>query len=889
MIDLTIDEKEVTVTEGTTILEAAKSAGIKIPTLCYHERLNPIGSCRMCVVEIEGLPNPMTACNTPVVKGIKVTTNSERLQRMRKETLKLILVNHPLDCPICDKGGECTLQDLVYEFEIDGVEYKAEKKTREPLYATPLIRYWPDRCIMCLRCATACRDIKGLGAIDIIGSGYEATISPVNKDKCESCGECINVCPTGALTENLSRHKGRPWKVNRVMTTCTYCGCGCQLELNVLNNRIIGITTKDNNGVNKGSLCVKGRFGYEFIENEERLTKPLIKKNGEFKEATWDEALDLVAEKLNKFKASNGADSIAGLSSACCTNEENYLMQKFMRAVIGTNNIDHCARLGHYSNVEGLTAAFGSGAMTNPIADILKSEAVLVTGSNTTENHPIFANYIKEAVLRKGTKLIVVDSRKIDLVDYANIWLRPKPGTDVAWINGLMHIIIKENLQAAEYIKERTEGFEELKASIEKYTPEYVSGITGIPAQDLINAARTYGKAKPASIMYAMGITQHITGTDNVKSLANLAMLCGNVGVEGGGVNPLCGQNNVQGACDLGALPNIFTGYQQVSDDAIRQKFENAWGVTNLPNTTGLTVTEMFNAAEEGKVKAMYIMGENPMLSDPDVNHIENSIKSLEFLVVQDIFLTETAKYADVVLPGVSFAEKDGTFTNSERKVQRIVKAIQKVGESMEDCWIISELSKKMEYPMDYNSPEDIMEEIRKVTPSYAGITYKRIQNDGIPWPCPIKDHPGTPILHVEKFVKGKGQFFAIDYKSPTELPDKEFPFLLTTGSVLQHYHTGTMTRKGKGLNMLYPELLAEVNPDDAENLGIVSGDFIHITSRRGDIKVKVLISERPDRGIIFVPFHFAEAPANMLTINSIDPIAKIPEYKVCAVKIEKA
>ena len=887
MVNLTIDGKEVAVKEGTTILKAARFAGIEIPTLCYHERLNPIGSCRMCIVEIEGLAHPMTACNTPVTEGIIVTTDSPRLQKMRMETLKLLLVKHPLDCPVCDKGGECTLQDLVHEFEIEGTVYQAEREDRESLYPTPLIHYWPDRCIMCLRCATACREIKGLGAIDIDGSGFNTSITAVNRDKCESCGECIQVCPTGALTENLGRYKGRPWMVNRVMTTCTYCGCGCQLEINVFNNRIVGITTKDGIGVNKGSLCVKGRFGYEFIESEERLTKPLIKKDGRFHEASWDEALGLVAEKLKGIKASHGADASAGLSSARCTNEENYLMQKFMRAVIGTNNIDHCARLCHSSTVAGLATAFGSGAMTNPIADLLKSEVILVTGSNTTENHPIFANYIKEALLKKGAQLIVVDPRKIDLVDYASIWLRPKPGTDVAWINGLLHIIIKENLHAAEYIKERTEGFEELKACVEKYTPEYVSEITGIRASDLVNTAITYARAKPASIMYAMGITQHITGTDNVKALANLAMLCGNVGVEGGGVNPLRGQNNVQGACDLGALPNVFPGYQPVTNDALRKKFEMAWGMDSLQSAAGLTVTEMFNAAEEGKVKAMYIMGENPLLSDPDIHHIEHCVKSLEFLVVQDIFLTETAEYADVVLPGVSFAEKDGTFTNSERRVQRVRRAIQPREDAREDHWIICELSKRMGYHMDYGSPSEIMEEIRTVTPSYAGITYERIEKEGIPWPCPSEDHPGTPILHLERFARGKGLFSAIDYKKPAELPDKEYPFLLTTGRVLEHYHTGTMTRKGKGLNMLYPELLAEINPEDAANLGIESGDFVTVTSRRGDIKVKTIISERPDRGVVFVPFHFKESPANMLTINAIDPIAKIPEYKVCAVRVE--
>ena len=889
MVDLSIDGKEITVEEGTTILEAARSFGIEIPTLCYHKRMNPIGSCRMCVVEIEGLPHPMTACNTPVAEGITVKTNSERLQAMRKETLTLLLVNHPLDCPVCDKGGECTLQDLVHEYEIEGKGYQVEKQKRDSVYATPLIRYWPDRCIMCLRCVTACREIKGLGAIDIEGSGFGANIVAVDKDKCVSCGECINVCPTGALTENVSQYKGRPWMVDRTKTTCTYCGCGCQLEMNVIDNRIIGITSKDDTGTNKGSLCVKGRFGYEFIQSEDRLKKPLIKKDGKFHEASWDEALNIVSKRLSEIKESNGADAIAGLTSARCTNEENYLMQKFIRAVVGTNNIDNGALLSHTSTVAGLATAFGNGAMTNPIDDVLKSEVILVTGSNTSENHPIFANYIKEAVLKKGANLIVIDPRKIDLVDYAHLWLRQKPGTDVAWINGLMHIIIKENLEATEYIEERTKGFEELKACVEKYTPEYVSEITGIPESDLRDAAIMFGKAKPGSILYAMGITQHMTGTDNVTSLANLAMLCGNVGVEGGGVNPLQGQNNVQGACDLGALPNMFTGYQYVSDDEARQRFESAWGVESLKETPGITALEMFNAACEGKVKAMYVMGENPMLSDPDGQHIKKCIESLEFLVVQDMFLTETAQLAHVVLPGVSFAEKNGTFTNSERKVQRVRKALEPKEEAREDCWIIAELSKRMGFDMDYRGAENVMEEICAVTPSYTGVTYKRIEQEGIPWPCPKTDHPGIPILHTEEFVRGKGLFSAIEYQKPTELPDDEYPFLLTTGRILEHYHTGTMTCKGKALNKLYPEPLAEINPIDAIDLGIGSGDVVHITSRKGDIKVKTRISQQTDRGVVFLPFHVSKSPADILMINAIDSKDKIPEYNVCAVKVDKA
>ncbi len=527
--------------------------------------------------------------------------------------------------------------------------------------------------------------------------------------------------------------------------------------------------------------------------------------------------------------------------------------------------------------------------MTNPISDILKSEVILTTGTNTDENHPIIANYIKEAVMRRGAKLLVIDPRRISLVNYATMWLRPRPGTDVAWINGLMHIIIKEGLHAREYIEERTEGFEALKAHLETYTPEHVSAITGIPEKDLHAAAHLFGMARPGSILYAMGITQHITGTDNVKSLANLSMLCGNVGVEGGGVNPLRGQNNVQGACDMGGLPNVFSGYQPVTDEAADQKFAKGWGVGSISPTPGLTVTEMFSSAESGKVKAIYVMGENPVLSDPDQTHIEHCIESLEFFVVQDIFLTETAKLADVVFPAACFAEKDGTVTNTQRMVQRVRKAVAPPGDAKPDTWIIGEIAGRMGYPMPATTPESIMEEISSLTPSYGGINYQRIEKTGLAWPCPDVDHPGTPILHANKFARGKGQFFVISYQPPVEVADQEYPYILSTGRVLEHYHTGTMTRRGTGLNRLYPELLAEINPEDAEKLGVLNGDYVQITSKRGSIRVKAWLNERSSPGMVFVPFHFHEAPVNRLTHGAVDPVAKIPEFKVSAVRIEKA
>jgi formate dehydrogenase alpha subunit len=539
--------------------------------------------------------------------------------------------------------------------------------------------------------------------------------------------------------------------------------------------------------------------------------------------------------------------------------------------------------------VAGLAATLGSGAMTNPIKDVLKAETILVTGTNTTENHPIFANYIKEAVLKRGAKLLVVDPRRIALVDYADLWLRPRPGTDVAWINGLMHIIIKEGLQAAEHIAERTTGYEAFAANLETYTPEYVSGITGIPVADLYAAARMYGEARPASILYAMGITQHTTGTDNVMCLANLAMLCGNIGVEGGGVNPLRGQNNVQGACDLGALPNVFTGYQKVADEEVRKRFAQSWGLDSLPDGVGLTATELFPAVHDGRLKALYIMGENPMVSDPDLKHAEAAMEELEFLVVQDIFLTETGRRADVVLPGVTFAEKDGTFTNSERKVQRVRKAVIPPGEAREDSWIICQIAARLGYDMGDGDPRMVLKEINRLTPSYGGITWERLEKKALAWPCPDENHPGTPILHQQQYAAGRGVFLPIEFKPAAELPDEEYPLILSTGRVLQHFHTGTMTRKGIGLNQLYPELLAEINPVDAAKIDVADGDFINIRSRRGSIKVKAWLTERAAPGVVFVPFHFAEAAANRLTNAAFDPIAKIPEYKVCAVAVEKA
>ena len=535
----------------------------------------------------------------------------------------------------------------------------------------------------------------------------------------------------------------------------------------------------------------------------------------------------------------------------------------------------------------GLAAAFGSGSMTNPIGDIEEADVILITGSNTTENHPVLSSYVKRAVTFKGAKLIVIDPRRIPITKFAHVWLRQNLGTDVVWINGMMHVIIKEGLYDEEYVKSRTVGFDDLKKAVEPFTPEHVEKITGIPKDDLIEAARLYGSRKAGSILYAMGITQHISGTDNVKSLANLAMLCGNVGVRGGGVNPLRGQNNVQGACDMGGLPNVYTGYQKVTDLAPRERMAEAWGVKDLPDQVGLVVTEMMNKAHAGELKSLYIIGENPMVSDPDLNHARKSIEKLDLLVVQDIFMTETARMADVILPSACFAEKEGTFTNTERKVQRVREAVEKPGESRDDWEILCDLSARMGYEMKYENAREIMEEIGRVTPSYCGINYDRLETDGIHWPCTGTDHPGTPCLHMDQFTCGLGVFHAIDYIPPDELPDEEYPLYLTTGRVLYQYHTGTMTMKSDGLNERAPDCFVEISPADAQNLGVDNGEILKVSSRRGSIEARAQVSEKAVEGTVFLPFHYATAAANMLTNAALDPTAKIPEYKVCAVRIE--
>ncbi len=897
-ITITVNGKEIECNKGDTYYEAITPHKIEIPTLCHDPELKPSGACRICVIEIEGARSLMPACSTPVSAGAVVFTNSERVREARQTIVELLLTSHPLNCIVCEKSGACKLQKLAYAYVPEerlskyiGDRPKSELSEKNEFFS---LNY--EACIRCGLCVRVVDEIQICGVLSLENRGFDIYPSAgfgrtFEEAGCVACGNCVAVCPVGALVSNSAKGAGRAYDLKKVTTTCVYCGVGCQLDLifDSETNKIAYVNSNRENVVNGLALCVKGRYGWDFVNHPERLNSPLIKKNGEFVETTWEEALDLVEQKLKQIKKESGPDALAFLSSAKCTNEENYLMQKLARAGVGTNNVDHCARLCHASTVTGLARAFGSGAMTNSISDLVNdSEVIFIIGSNTTEAHPVIGIKIKQAIINGKSKIIVADPRKIELADYSAVYLQQRPGSDVALINAMMKVILDEKLYDETFITNRTEGFEEFKKELENTSLDILCKIANLNVEDVKTAARLYANAKTASIVYSMGITQHTTGTDNVLSLANLAMLTGNIGRPGTGVNPLRGQNNVQGACDLGALPNVYPGYQNVEDSKIREKFERNWEISPLDDKNGLTIVEIMNAAHDGSVRGIYIMGENPALSDPNLNHVREALDKVEFLVVQDLFLTETAKYADVILPGVSFTEKDGTFTNTERRVQRVRRALEPIGNRKDDWMILQEFLNRFGISTKYNHPSEIMDEIASVSPIYAGISFDRIDEIGLQWPCKDKNHQGTQILHQKEFSRGKGKFHIISYIDPAELPDKEYPFMLTTGRILYHFHTGEMTRRSKGLNERRPIERSQINSEDAKKLNIKDGDKITIESRRGKITTVAKVTDKIQEGLVFMSFHYKESAANLLTIDALDPLAKIPEFKVCAVKVSK-
>ena len=691
-----------------------------------------------------------------------------------------------------------------------------------------------------------------------------------------------------------------------VRSTCPYCGVGCQLDMIIKENHITRVDAPFDTAPNFGRLCTKGRYGLDFVHHPSRLTYPMIRKDldkkprkpvglGGFRRASWEEALDLAAEKIARIVDREGGDAIGTFCSAKATNEDNYLFQKFVRAVLGTNNIDHCSRLCHAASVAGLQIAIGSSAMSNSIAEMEDLEVFIVTGSNTSETHPVISTFMREAVVKNGAKLIVIDPRRIEMSQFADYYLQLTPGTDVVLFQALAQVIVEEELFDLDFITNRVEGFDDYIPTLKPFTPEYAEEICGVSADLIRSAARVYAGADRAAIYWGMGISQSVHGTDNAISLANLALLTGNIGKPGTGLNPLRGQNNVQGCSDSGGLPNLYPGYQPVSDPEIQVKFEKKWGV-KLDPEPGLTTMEMVDAAEKGVIKAYYIMGENPMMSEPDLLHARHVMEGLEFVLYQDIFMNETGEYADIILPAVSFAEKDGTFTNSDRRVQLVRPAIHSPGEARSDWEIIQDLARRVEKRLlkkktagfKFNHPAEIWDEMAALTPPFQGISHARINHEsGVHWPCPTEDHPGTPYLFADTFPRGKGKLTPLKYRPSAELPDKDYPFILSTGRVLYHWHGGTLTRRSK-LDDIYPEAIVEIHPGDAKKLEISSGEQVSVRSRRGEIEVKTLITERSPQGVVFIPFHFAEAAANILTLDARDPQAKIPDYKVCAVAVEK-
>jgi len=898
-VTLTVDGVEVTVPEGTSVMRAAMELGTQIPKLCATDMVESFGSCRLCLIEIEGRNGTPASCTTPVGEGMVVKTQTDRLKRLRKGVMELYISEHPLDCLTCSANGDCELQDMAGAVGLRDVRYGYDG-ARHPNpgidASNPYFTYEPSKCIVCSRCVRACEEVQGTFALTIAGRGFSSVVSPSMEQpfidsECVSCGACVQACPTATLNEKSVIDIGTPDRA--VVTTCAYCGVGCTFRAEMRGDELVRMIPNKEGKANRGHSCVKGRFAYGYAHHKDRITKPMIREKitDPWREVSWEEAIQYTASEFKRIQAKYGKGSVGGITSSRCTNEETYLVQKLIRAAFGNNNVDTCARVCHSPTGYGLKTTLGESAGTQDFDSVERTDVVLIIGANPTDGHPVFASRMKKR-LRDGAKLIIVDPRRIDLVRTPHIkadyHLPLKPGTNVAVVTSLAHVVVTEGLVNEQFVRERCEWdeFQDWAAFVAdpRHSPEAVEKITGVPAEAIRGAARLYATGGNSAIYYGLGVTEHSQGSTTVMAIANLAMATGNMGREGVGVNPLRGQNNVQGSCDMGSFPHELPGYRHVSDSATLELFEQLWG-RPLDNEPGLRIPNMIDAALDGSFKGIYIQGEDILQSDPNTQHMAAGLAAMECVVVQDLFLVETSNYAHVFLPGSTFLEKNGTFTNAERRIQRVRKVMAPVN-GYEDWEITQMLSNALGYPMQYDHPSQIMDEIARLTPTFTGVYYEKLDALGsVQWPCNEAAPEGTPVMHIDSFVRGKGKFVITEYVATDEKTGPRFPLLLTTGRILSQYNVGAQTRRTANV-VWHEEDRLEIHPHDAENRGVRDGDWVKIASRTGETTLRALITDRVATGVVYTTFHHPSTQVNVVTTEFSDWATNCPEYKVTAVQI---
>ncbi len=898
-VQFILDGQEVFAQPGDSILTAAKKAGIEIPHLCYKEGYKAEGNCRACMVEIEGERVLAPSCCRQPAKGQVVYSANNRAITAQRMVLELLKA----DMPEVETSGDTEFESWCQKLDVNKSRFEADKAVAVD-HSNPAISVNLNACIQCTRCVRACREQQVNDVIGFARRGNQSTIvfdqfDLMGMSSCVSCGECVQACPTGALKSAIPTTKDRV--DDTVESICPYCGVGCLLTYQLKDKKIIGVEGR-HGAANESRLCVKGRYGFDYVYHPQRLTKPLIRRENMektsalvapedvmsvFREASWDEALEVAASRLNLIKANEGSSALAGFGSAKGSNEEAYLFQKLIRTGFGTNNVDHCTRLCHASSVAALLEGIGSGAVSNPVSDVRKTEVFIVIGSKPTVNHPVAATFMKNEI-KAGKKLILIDPYRSSLARHAEHFLQFRPDTDVPLLNAMMCCILEEGLQDDEFIAKRTQGIDAIIENVKQFSPEKVAPICGVSADEIRAVARLYATSKAAMIFWGMGVSQHIHGTDNARCLIALALMTGQIGRDGTGLHPLRGQNNVQGASDMGLIPMMFPNYKRVDNPQARADFEKLWGM-ELDNKPGLTVVEIMHAIHDGEIKGMYIEGENPAMSDPNLNHARRALSKLDHLVVQDIFFTETAGYADVILPASAFSEKTGTFTNTDRRVQMGRQAINPPGDARQDLWIIQQIAKRMGLDWNYSGPSDVFTEVRRAMQGMSGMTWERLEQEhSLTFPLLNEGDPGTPTLFIDKFPteSGRAKFVAANYIQADELPDEEYPLIFTTGRQLEHWHTGSMTRRAEVLNALEPEPVISIHPNDMANCNIAEGDQLTLESRRGQITAIARLDTGLQPGSLFMAFCYHDAAANLLTNEALDPLAKIPEFKYCAVRI---